>query len=57
MTLEGRRWINESFRLRLPEDIIPLVVLHDSLELVLGDTTESWVLIEAGQVFPEFPAH
>ena len=46
---------NESFRLRLPEDIIPLVELQDSLELVLGDTTESWVLIEAGQVFPDFP--
>ncbi len=46
---------NESFRLSLPADIIPLVVLQDSLELVLGDTTDSWVLIEAGQVFPDFP--
>jgi len=46
---------NESFRLSLPADIIPLVELQDSLELVLGDTTESWVLIEAGQVFPDFP--
>ncbi len=46
---------NESFRLGLPADILPLIQLHDSLELVLGDTTNSWVLIEAGQVFPELP--
>jgi len=46
---------NESFRLSLPSDIIPLVELQDSLELVLGDTAERWVLIEAGQVFPDFP--
>jgi hypothetical protein len=52
--LEGQN-DNESFRLRLPADIIPLVEIHDSLELVLGDTTDSWVLIEAGQVFPDFP--
>ena len=45
----------ESFRLRLPADILPLMELNDSLELVLGDTSESWVLIEAGQVFPDFP--
>jgi len=54
VTLQGQM-DQESFRLRLPSDIIPLVELHDSLELVLGDTSESWVLIEAGQVFPDFP--
>ncbi|VAX32842.1 hypothetical protein MNBD_NITROSPINAE05-1009 [hydrothermal vent metagenome] len=54
LTLEGQN-DNESFRLRLPAEIIPLVELQDYLELVLGDTTESWVLIEAGQVFPDFP--
>ena len=52
--LEGQN-DKETFRLRLPTDILPLIQLHDSLELVLGDTTESWVLIEAGQVFPDFP--
>lgn len=54
VTLEGQM-DKESFRLSLPADILPLIKLHDSLELVLGDTSESWVLIEAGQVFPEFP--
>ncbi len=55
VTLQGQN-DNESVHLGLPSDIIPLVELHDSLELVLGDTTERWVLIEAGQVFPELPA-
>lgn len=54
VTLKGRR-DNETVRLRLPADILPLVKLNDSLELVLGDTSESWVLLEAGQVFPAFP--
>lgn len=54
VTLQGQE-DDESFRLRLPADIIPLVEMHDSLELVLGDTSESWILIEAGQVFPDFP--
>ncbi|GJL77676.1 MAG: hypothetical protein NPINA01_06650 [Nitrospinaceae bacterium] len=54
VTLKGRRE-NETVRLRLPEKILPLIKLNDSLELVLGDTSESWVLLEAGQVFPEFP--
>jgi hypothetical protein len=54
ISLRGQR-DKESFRLRLPVDILPLVELNDSLELVLGDTSESWVLIEAGQVFPAFP--
>ena len=54
VTLQAQRE-KESFRLRLPADILPLMELNDSLELVLGDTSESWVLIEAGQVFPDFP--
>lgn len=54
VTLRGRRE-NETVRLRLPADILPLVKLNDSLELVLGDTSECWVLLEAGQVFPDFP--
>lgn len=54
VTLEGQR-DKEAFRLRLPADILPLIKLNDSLELVLGDTSERWVLIEAGQVFPDFP--
>ena len=54
VTLEGQL-DKESFHLRLPADILPLIKLHDSLELILGDTSESWVLIEAGQVFPDFP--
>jgi len=54
VTLQSQR-DHDSFRLRLPADILPLMELNDSLELVLGDTSESWVLIEAGQVFPDFP--
>ena len=54
VTLKGRRE-NETVRLRLPADILPLIKLNDSLELVLGDTSDSWVLLEAGQVFPAFP--
>jgi hypothetical protein len=54
VTLKGRRE-NETIHLRLPADILPMIKLDDSLELVLGDTSESWVLLEAGQVFPAFP--
>lgn len=54
VTLKGRKE-NETVHLRLPSDILPMIKLDDSLELVLGDTSESWVLLEAGQVFPAFP--
>lgn len=43
-------------RIRLPGEILKLVRLHDHLDLVLGDTSERWVVLEAGQVFPEHQA-
>jgi len=46
----------EPVRLSLPRDILDLVRPKDHLDLVLGDTSERWVLLEAGQVFPEIQA-
>ena len=43
-------------RIRLPAEIMSLVRLNDNLDLVLGDTSERWVVLEAGQVFPESQA-
>jgi hypothetical protein len=40
-------------RVRLPAEALNLVRLNDNLDLVLGDTSERWVVLEAGQVFPE----
>ena len=44
----------DPIRVRLPNEIMDLVRLNDNLDLVLGDTSERWVVLEAGQVFPEF---
>jgi len=46
----------DPIRVRLPNEIMNLVRLNDNLDLVLGDTSERWVVLEAGQVFPEFQA-
>ena len=43
----------DTIRVRLPSEAMNLVRLNDNLELVLGDTSERWVVLEAGQVFPE----
>ncbi len=51
--LKGQR-DEDLVRLRLPEPVINLVRLNDSMDLVLGDTSERWVLLEAGQVFPAY---
>jgi hypothetical protein len=42
----------EIIRLRLPAHIVPLVEPNDFLDLVLGDTSYKWVLLEAGKVYP-----
>ncbi len=42
----------ELIRLRLPAHVVPLVEPNDFLDLVLGDTSDKWVLLEAGRVFP-----
>ena len=51
--LKGRRQ-SDVFRLGLPANILPLIKLKDNLDLVLGDTSERWVLLEAGQVYPAY---
>ncbi len=40
-------------RLNLPTEILDLVHLYDNLDLVIGDTSEKWVILEAGQVYPK----
>ena len=51
--LQGRHQ-EEPIRVRLPNEIMNLVRLNDNLDLVLGDTSDRWVVLEAGQVFPQF---
>ena len=50
--LKGRRQEN-IVRLKLPPDALPLIKLNDCLDLTLGDTSEKWVVLEAGQVYPK----
>lgn len=50
--LKGRRQ-NKLLRLRLPPETLTLIQLNDCLDLILGDTSEKWVLLEAGQVYPK----
>ena len=52
VSLNGRRQKNP-LRLRLPADTIKLIRLDDYLDLILGDTSEKWVLLEAGQAYPK----
>ncbi len=47
----------DPIRVRLPQKIVDLIRLNDNLDLVLGDTSEKWVILEAGQVYPELGAH
>ena len=44
---------DDPVRIRLPQDILKMVRMNDHLDLVLGDTSEQWVILEAGQVFPD----
>ncbi len=52
VSLKGRRH-DDIVRLRLPPDALPLIKLNDCLDLILGDTSEKWVVLEAGQVYPQ----
>jgi p-aminobenzoyl-glutamate transporter AbgT len=52
VSLKGRHQ-DEVVRLHLPSDILPLIELNDCLDLVLGNTSEKWVVLEAGQVYPQ----
>ncbi len=42
----------EPIRLKLPSGIMDMIRLNDNLDLVVGDTSQKWVLLESGQVFP-----
>lgn len=53
VTLKGMHH-EDPVRINLPDNIVKWVRPKDHLDLVLGDTSEKWVLLEAGQVFPEF---
>ena len=53
VTLKGQHH-KDTVRIGLPGEIVKWVRPHDHMDLVLGDTSEKWVLLEAGQVFPEF---
>ncbi len=53
VTLQGSHH-DDPVRIGLPRQILQQVRPGDHLDLVLGDTTEKWILLEAGQVFPEF---
>jgi hypothetical protein len=52
VSLKGRRQ-EKLVRLRLPSDTIKLIELNDYLDLILGDTSEKWVLLEAGIAYPK----
>ncbi|MBT3515916.1 MAG: hypothetical protein HOB32_03565 [Nitrospina sp.] len=52
ISLKGRHQ-KKILRLRLPLDTIKLVQLNDYLDLILGDTSEKWVLLESGQAYPK----
>ena len=44
---------DQTVSLRLNPAIMQLVKLNDCIDLVLGDTSEKWVVLEAGKVFPD----
>ena len=52
VALKGRHQ-KKLLRLRLPPDTIKLIQLDDYLDLIIGDTSEKWVLLDAGQSYPK----
>ena len=52
VSLKSRRQ-KKLLRLRLPTDTIKFIELNDYLDLILGDTSEKWVLLEAGLPYPK----
>jgi hypothetical protein len=52
VSLKGRHQ-KKLLRLRLPPDTIKLIQLDDYLDLIVGDTSEKWVVLEAGQSYPK----
>lgn len=56
VSLKGR-YHEKLLRLRLPPDTIKLIQLDDYLDLIVGDTSEKWVLLEAGQAYPKIKSN
>ena len=56
VSLKGR-YHEKLLRLRLPSDTIKLIQLDDYLDLIVGDTSEKWVLLEAGQAYPKIKSN
>ena len=56
VSLKGR-YHEKLLRLRLPPDAIKLIQLDDYLDLIVGDTSEKWVLLEAGQAYPKIKSN
>ena len=52
ISLKGQHQ-NEILRLNLSSNTLSLIQLNDCLDLILGDTSEKWVILEAGQVYPK----
>jgi len=44
--------LEEPIRFRLPDRAVKLIRENDRLDLTLGDTSEKWVILEGGDVFP-----
>ncbi len=44
--------LDEPIRFRLPDQAVKLIRQNDRLDLTLGDTSEKWVVLEGGDVFP-----
>lgn len=53
--LKGRKQ-DDVLRVRLPLEVLSLARVNDNLDLILGDTSEKWVILEAGQVYPLYAA-
>ena len=45
---------SDQVRLRVTSDILQLLKPNDHLEMVLGDTSEKWVILECAEVFPGY---
>ncbi len=44
--------LDEPIRFRLSDQAVKLIRPNDRLDLTLGDTSEKWVVLEGGDVFP-----
>jgi hypothetical protein len=52
VSLKGRNQ-KKQLRLRLPPDTIKFIRQNDYLDLIVGDTSKKWVLLDTGQAYPK----